>query len=41
MVASRIDESGNYNIAYGIDGIFKLWGDDFLKVNIAQTAEVI
>ena len=39
IVTSRIDESGNYNIAYGIDGIFKLWGDDFLNINIAQTTD--
>jgi len=38
MFTSRIDESGNYNIAYGIDGILNIWGDDFLNINIAQTA---
>ncbi len=37
MLTSRIDEHGNYNIAYGIDGIFNLWGDDFLSINVAQT----
>jgi len=37
MVTGRIDESGNYNLAYGIDGIFNLWGDDFLNINVAQT----
>jgi hypothetical protein len=39
MVTSRIDESGRYNMAYGIDGIFNLWGDDFLNINVAQTAD--
>jgi hypothetical protein len=39
MVTSRIDESGNYNVAYGIDGIFNLWGDDFLNINVAQTSD--
>ena len=39
MATSRIDESGNYNVAYGLDGIFNLWGDDFLNINVAQTAD--
>ena len=38
MITSRVDENGNYNLSYGIDGIFNLWGDDFLDFNIAQTA---
>jgi hypothetical protein len=37
MATSRIDEKGNYNLSYGIDGIFRLWGDDFLNINTAQT----
>jgi hypothetical protein len=37
MATSRIDENGNYNLSYGIDGIFRLWGDDFLNINAAQT----
>ncbi len=37
MITSRIDERGNYNMSYGLDGIFNLWGDDFLEINIAQT----
>lgn len=39
MLTSRIDERGNYNLSYGLDGIFNLWGDDFLNFNIAQTAD--
>ena len=39
MATSRIDESGNYNVAYGLDGIFNIWGDDFLNINVAQTAD--
>ncbi len=39
MATSRIDESGNYNISYGLDGIFNIWGDDFLNINVAQTAD--
>ncbi len=39
ILTSRIDENGNYNLSYGLDGIFNLWGDDFLDFNIAQTAD--
>jgi hypothetical protein len=39
MVTSRIGTNGNYNVAYGMDGIFRLWGDDFLNFNIAQTRD--
>ena len=30
---------GSYNIAYGLDGIFRLFGDDYLTINWAQTFE--
>ncbi len=39
MFTSRIDESGNYNFAYGLDGRFNLWSHEFLKFNIAQTSD--
>jgi hypothetical protein len=39
MVTSRIGMDGSYNVAYGIDGIFRLYGEDFLNFNIAQTAD--
>ena len=39
MATSRIDENGNYNLSYGIDGIFRLVGDDFLNINMAQTID--
>ncbi|WP_147303556.1 carbohydrate binding family 9 domain-containing protein [Rhodohalobacter sp. SW132] len=39
MLTSRIDENGNYNLSYGLDGIFNLWGDDFLNINLAQTTD--
>ena len=39
MVTSRIDERGNYNLNYGLDGIFKIFGDDFLNISIAQTID--
>ena len=30
MVTNRIDEEGNYNFAYGLDGIFRLFGKEYL-----------
>lgn len=30
---------GSYNIAYGLDGIFRLFGDDYLTINWTQTFE--
>jgi hypothetical protein len=39
MFTSRVDESGRYNFSYGFDGIFNLFDNDFLNINIAQTAE--
>ncbi len=32
-----MDFKGAYNTAYGLDGIFRLFGDDYLKVMWAQT----
>ena len=29
--------NGDQNIAYGLDGIFKLFGDDYLNVKWSQT----
>lgn len=37
MVTNRMDFKGSYNTAYGLDGIFRLFGDDYLKVMWAQT----
>lgn len=37
MVTSRIDLDGNKNIAYGLDGIFKVKGEDYLNLKWAQT----
>ena len=37
MVTSRLGTDGDYNIAYGLDGIFRLFGDDYLQINWAQT----
>ncbi len=39
MVTNRIDEKGNYNFAYGIDGIFRLLGKEYLTLKWGQTFE--
>jgi hypothetical protein len=39
MFTSRVDEDGGYNMAYGLDGIFRLFGDDYLSLMWAQTFE--
>ena len=39
IVTSRIGMDGSYNVAYGIDGIFRVFGDDFFTVYVAQTLE--
>jgi hypothetical protein len=37
MFTSRIDTQGNKNLAYGVDGLIRLFGDDYLTVQWAQT----
>lgn len=37
IFTSRIGMNGDKNISYGIDGMFRLYGDDYLNVKIAQT----
>lgn len=39
MVTNRIDEKGNYNFAYGLDGIFRIFGKEFLTLKWGQTFE--
>lgn len=39
IVTSRIGTHGSYNLAYGLDGIFRLRGDDYLTVNLAQSLD--
>ena len=36
---SRLGSNGNYNVGYGIDGIFRLFGQDYLDMKFAQTYE--
>ena len=39
IVTSQIGTDGTYNTAYGVDGIVRLFGDDYLSWNWAQTFE--
>ena len=39
MFTSRLGMNGEYNIAYGLDGQFRVIGDEFLTVKWAQTFE--
>lgn len=39
IITTRLGIGGTYNIAYGLDGIFRLFGDDYLTLNWAQTFE--
>jgi hypothetical protein len=36
---SRLGANGHYNIGYGLDGIFRLFGQDYLDLKFAQTFE--
>jgi hypothetical protein len=37
IATSRIGMNGDQNLAYGVDGIFRLFGDDYLNVKWSQT----
>ncbi len=39
IVTSRIGTDGSYNTAYGMDGIFKLFDNDYLNVKWAQVLD--
>jgi len=39
MLTTRIGTNGNYNVAYGFDGIFRVFGDDYVSLKFAQTYE--
>lgn len=36
IVTSRLGTDSTYNIVYGLDGIFRLFGEDYLKLHWAQ-----
>ncbi len=37
IITSRIGMKGDYNVAYGLDGIFRLFDNDYLSLKWAQT----
>ena len=39
MVTSRLGADGAYNVVYGLDGIFRVRGDDYMLLNWAQSFE--
>lgn len=39
MFTSRLGADGSYNLAYGVDGIFHVFGDDYLDIKWSQTYE--
>lgn len=39
MMTSRLGVNGTYNFAYGIDGIFRLFGNDYLDLKWTQSFE--
>lgn len=39
IATNRLDFKGGYNSMYGLDGIFRLFGNDYLKVRWAQSFE--
>ncbi|MBT3382888.1 MAG: carbohydrate binding family 9 domain-containing protein [Prolixibacteraceae bacterium] len=39
MLTTRIGTDGNYNTAYGFDGIIRMFGDDYLEFKWAQSFE--
>lgn len=39
ITTSRIDEDGDYNAAFGVDGVLNLVGDDLIRFGWAQTVE--
>ncbi|OFY64608.1 MAG: hypothetical protein A2V64_03620 [Bacteroidetes bacterium RBG_13_43_22] len=39
MATSRLGTDGSYNLAYGVDGIFRVFGEDYLDVKWSQTFE--
>jgi hypothetical protein len=39
ILSTRAGFDGNYNASYGIDGIFRVFGDDYLDIKLAQTID--
>ncbi len=39
ITTTRVAEDGTYNVGVGLDGIFRLFGEDYLALNVAQTLD--
>lgn len=39
LLTSRVGTNGAYNLTYGLDGLFRLAGDDYLSLKWAQTID--
>jgi len=39
MLTSRLGADGTYNLVYGLDGIFRVFGEDYLNLRWTQTYE--
>jgi hypothetical protein len=39
MLTSRLGMDGSYNVAYGLDGVIRVFGDDYLTIRLAQTLQ--
>ena len=39
MLTTRLGVDGTYNIAYGVDGVVRVFGDDYLSIRMAQTLQ--
>ena len=39
MATSRLGDDGSYNLTYGFDGIFRVFGNDYLDIKWSQTYE--
>lgn len=37
MLTTRLGVDGTYNIGYGLDGVIRVFGDDYLTIRMAQT----
>ena len=37
MVTSRMGQGGSYDMAYGLDGVIRLFGDDYFSYSLAHT----
>lgn len=39
IVTSRLSSAGTYNLAYGLDGVFRIFGNDYIDIRWSQSFE--